>query len=98
KTPDEKRKSGDDIWRPFLFTGKVGSAPEGCEQRDASGGARGEATTPDEEQLDSITITPARLVRVANSNVVNLWIAGLGTFKLTTDECSSGGEETVNGT
>ena len=37
KTAAEKRKSGDDIWRPFLFTGKVVSAPEGCEQRDSWG-------------------------------------------------------------
>ena len=97
KTAAEKSKSGDDIWRPFLFTGKVVSAPEGCEQRDSLADARGEATTSDEEQLDGINFRPARLVRVANSNVTNLWIGGVGTFKLTSDKCTSGGEETLYG-
>jgi hypothetical protein len=98
KTDAEKKTTGDDIWRPFLFTGKVTSAPEGCEQRDSMDDARGEVTTSDPEQLDGINLRPARLVRVANSNVVNLWIGGVGTFKLTSDECSSGGAETLYGT
>jgi len=98
KNDAEKKKSGNDIWRPYLFTGKVVHAPEGCEQRDPLGDARGEATSSDEEKLDGINFRLATLVRVANSNVATLSIAGLGTFRLTDEECSSGGTEILEGT
>jgi len=68
------------------------------EQRDPLGDARGEATSSDEEKLDGINVRLATLVRVANSNVATLSIAGLGTFRLTDEECSSGGTEILEGT
>lgn len=98
KSDAQKKKSGDDIWRPYVFIGKVTHAPEGCEQRDPLGDARGEATSVDEKKLDSIIPHPATLIRRANSNVTTLWIGGLGTFKLVSDECSSGGTEILTGT
>jgi len=97
KSDAEKKKSGGDIWRPYLFTAKVIHAPEGCEQRDPQENGRGEATTADEEKLPG-TIRPAELVRFANSNVATLRIEGLGTFRLVSEECSSGGTEILAGT
>ena len=97
KTDDEKNRSGDDIWRPYLFIGKVVLGPEGCEQRDPQEDARGKRPVGDAAQLSKINFRPARLVRKANSNKATLWILGLGTFDLFSDKCPSGEQEILVG-
>jgi outer membrane protein OmpA-like peptidoglycan-associated protein len=93
---DAEKKTGDDIWRPYLFIGKVVYGPEGCEQRDPQESARGEAKVDDAEQLPDIP-RPATLTRTANSNVEHLWILGFGTFKLLGEKCTSGNTEILAG-
>lgn len=97
KTADEKKKTGDDIWRPFVFTGKVTHGPEGCEQRDSQGSARGETDIGHARSLSELVFSPATMVRSPNSNVALLIIAGFGDLKLFGEECTSGGTEILRG-
>jgi len=97
KTDAEKKSSGDDIWRRYVFVAKRAYGPEGCEQRGKDESARGEATLKDPVSLDGVNVRPATLTRNPDSNAENLWIVGVGRFELLGEKCIPGGTEILAG-
>ena len=97
KTDAEKKKSGDDIWRPYVFAGRMVYGPEGCEQRDPEGSARGKGKVAKKEKLSGLNFRTAMLTRLPNSNIEYLTIDGFGTIKLLGEKCASGKTEIMVG-